>query len=334
MAYYSGGTVHVAPAHHLQPQYNYPQAAPQQQSWPPVYYNAHSYQTPTLPHQGSNSPHIQPDPLPPHSNPQDLSPTQSRAFAGPMPCTPIRLGKEDVFERNTNMLILSISRKSVHMPSFLSSKPLLTVTRCNTNTLLGTILFHHMSTSDIDLSINGRETRLSPSRLHKRWAFQPTSVTDTKNRPSEWYWKRDKLLSRSVILFDSKKRGRTIARIDGSILTFEQAGLGQETLDEIVMTAVTLAEHARRHGKNADVGDLGGNIADLVETRHADGSSGTTHHGGGSHHGGHHGSGHGGFFGIGGDGGGGGGGGGMAVDAEEEVETVAVEEEEEGVAEC
>lgn len=162
-----------------------------------------------------------------------------------------------------------------------------------------------MSTSDIDLSINGRETRLSPSRLHKRWAFLPTSVANTKRKPSEWYWKRDKLLSRSVILFDSKKRGRTIARIDGTVLTFEQAGLGKENLDEIVMTAVALAEHARRHSKKSDSVDLGGSIANIVENHYADGSGGTTHHGGGHHGGGHHG----GFFGIGTDGGGGGGGG-------------------------
>ena len=97
-----------------------------------------------------------------------------------------------------------------------------------------------------------------------------------------------------MILVDDKKRGRTIARIDGSTLTFEQAGLGQETLDEIIMTAVALADHARRHSKNADVVDLSGSIADLVG---GTGGGGVCDVGGGGGGGG------------GGDGGGGGGGG-------------------------
>jgi hypothetical protein len=203
-----------------------------------------------------------------------------------MPCVPIRLGKESILELNTNTPILAITREAVHMPSFLSSKPLLTLTRSdNTNARLATIRFHNMTTSDIELSINGRETILSSSRLHKRWSFQPTipvTKAKTKKSSSTWYWKRDTLLSRSVILVDSKKRGRTLARIDGSTLTFEKPGLGQETLDEIVVTAVALAEHARRHGsgKSADVVDLSASIAELAGGH----GGGSGHHGGGGHH--------------------------------------------------
>lgn len=188
------------------------------------------------------------------------------------------------------------------MPSFLSSKPLLTITRCDTNARLGTIRFH-MTSSDIELNVNGRDLVLSSSRLHNRWMFQPTSLPTSTEKSQPWYWRREKLRSRSVILVDNKKRGNTMARIDGNVLSFEKVDLGNETLDEIIMTAVALAEHARRQTKNAEVVDLSSSIADLA------GGHGTLHSGSSHHHHSGHSSGGGGglFFGgtSGGDGGGG-----------------------------
>ena len=283
----------------------------QQQSWPPPYYDASSYISPMASHnqpsnlsQYNSTPTplpIQPDPLPPHSHPEKLSPTQSYAFQGPMPVQPLRLGKHDVLDPKTNTPILAISRDAVHMPSFLSSKPLLTITKCSTVARVGTIRFHNMTTSDIELTINGQQTVLSSSGImHRRWTFKP--LTTKASQP--WYWQRDKVYKRHLVLTDAKKNGNIIARMKRDTLSFESVGLSEETLDEIVMTAVALAEHARRRTKSGEVADVSGFLVDGGGTAYS--SSGTS---GGHHHGAYVG---GGGFGFGGDGGGcsGGGGGG------------------------
>ncbi|KAM0720645.1 hypothetical protein Q7P37_004782 [Cladosporium fusiforme] len=275
--------------------HGYSKPAMQHQAWPPPYYHAHSYQPPTAFQDQKpdpsyrkptpTTPPIQPDPLPPHSNPAQLSPTQSRAFQGPMPTAPVRLAKHDVLNAQTGQPILAISKEAVHMPSFLSSKPLLTVRRCDTNAQLGTIRFHNMTTSDIELQINGRASVLSSSGLlHTRWMFHPTSTTGTaaKSGGHAWYWQRDKSVKRCVVLTDAKKHGNVIARMEKDVLSFEKVGLSSETLDEIVLTAVALAENVRRHkGGSAAVDGL--DVAACI----ADGGGGSS----------------------GGDGGGGGGGG-------------------------
>lgn len=104
-----------------------------------------------------------------------------------------------------------------------------------------------------------------------------------------------------MILTDAKKHGNVIARMQRDILSFEKAGLRSETLDEIVLTAVALAEHVRRNNrKKSDEGVLGLDIAGFL----ADGGGS----GGDGGSGGSGGDGGGCSGGGGGDGGGGGGG--------------------------
>lgn len=87
-------------------------------------------------------------------------------------------------------------------------------------------------------------------------------------------------------------------------LSFESVGLSEETLDEAIMTAVALAEYARRRTKSGEVTDVSGSLLDGAATAYSSSASS-----GGHHHGAYVG---GGGFGFGGDGGGcsGGGGGG------------------------
>jgi hypothetical protein len=227
---------------------------------------------------------------PPHWKPRDLSEVDVRAHTVPVPCAPVLLDKDGVLDRKTRSPIFTFTKQSVHMPSFLSSKPLLTLTRSNTKTPLGTIHFRRLTTSGIRLNIHGRDMVLTNSYLHRHWKFEPTLTSDRKGKRSSWYWKRDGLLPRCVILVSSKKAGRIIARIDGNILTFEKTGISDETLDEIILTAVALAEHARRH--NRAVYDLGKSIGDLIgghpenhqktqkSSRHRSGHYSSTHYGG------------------------------------------------------
>lgn len=208
-----------------------------------------------------------------------------------MPTAPIRLAKNDVLDLQTNQPILAISKEAVHMPSFLSSKPLLTLTRCATNSQLGTIRFHNVTTSDIELQINGRSTVLSSGLLHHRWSFQPTTVAPASKGGSQWFWQRCKYVKGSLVLTDAKKQnGNVIARMERDVLVFERVALSSETLDEIVLSAVALAENVRRQrnmSASAEMVNVSGAIA---------GSAGGGGDGGGG--------------GCGGDGGGGGGGGG------------------------
>jgi hypothetical protein len=51
------------------------------------------------------------------------------------------------------------------------------------------------------------------------------------------------------------------------MLIFEEARLSDETLNEIIMTAVALAEHARRHAWNEDSINLGESIGDYIGGR-------------------------------------------------------------------
>jgi hypothetical protein len=249
-------------------------------------------------------------------NTYDLPDSRSHARPYPSPCAPVLLDISGVLDYQTHSPILTITRTAVHIPSFLSSKPLLTVTRNNTQSLLGTIRFHKLSTSDVQIKINGREMVLTSSRVHKHWTFKPTSLFDLNKKQTQWYWKCDKALKNSIILVNAKKTGSVVARIEKNTLVFENADLSQESLDEIIMTAVALAEHARRRDRNADLVDLSQNIGDLVNGHHGGHLNASSHHHDGSASvgflGGHFGDGGhgGGHSGGGGEGGGGGGGGG------------------------
>jgi len=117
-----------------------------------------------------------------------------------------------------------------------------------------------MTTSDIELTINGREVVLSTAGfLSNKWTFQPSN---TPNASAAWYWQKDKAIKGALMLTDAKKHGHVLARIQKDILRFEKAGLSAAMIEEITMTAITLAEHARRQSKSGEVTDLANSIAD------------------------------------------------------------------------
>ncbi|KAF2724566.1 hypothetical protein K431DRAFT_281994 [Polychaeton citri CBS 116435] len=221
---------------------------------------------PTLPPRPA-APAIAPDPLPPHSNPQKLSPTQSAAFEGPAPIPSMKLGRDSISDANGSAAIFTIVRDAVHVPSFLSTKPLLTITRTATLTPVGTIRFHTMDNSTCDISLTGgSQTRLKEDGwIHFRWALKPnTPSTDGQT----WYFKKSKP---DIVLEDAKKHGNVIARLSGDSLRFEKGGLGQAELDVVVLGFVALAEAARRSGK---VGELAESIGDLPSSVDVSGGGG------------------------------------------------------------
>jgi hypothetical protein len=207
----------------------------------------------------------QPNHILSNEKPQDLTETQCHANAGLSLYAPVRMERSGLVDATTREPMFTITREAIHKPSLLSTKPLLTVMRNSTETALGTIRFRYLTTRNIQLNIDGRETVLVSSHVYKHWKFESVSLSD--NRVTHWFWKRDESLPHSVILSNSKNIGRIFACIDGVMLIFEEADLGDETFDEIVMTAVALAEHARRHAWNEDSINLGKSIGNYVGGR-------------------------------------------------------------------
>ena len=237
------------------------------------------YASPARPrsHTTSTASTVAPDPLPPHSNPQALTQTQSIAFEDSEPIKPVRIGKEDIYDSQTGFALFVITREAAHMPSFLSSKPPVTVMRIN-GTTMGTIRFHSVTTSSIDLSVNGRNTRISHSgMLHSRWGFQSTSCPNAEER---WSWTSDKT-SKGAKLVDSKKHGQVLARMKGDLLAFEKGRLSSASYDEVLLSAVAMAEAARRAKRNGDLVDLGSAIGDFTSAG-SDGGGGDGGGGGAS----------------------------------------------------
>lgn len=62
---------------------------------------------------------------------------------------------------------------------------------------------------------------------------------------------------------ESKKRGKVLARMKGDLLTFEDARLSEANYDELLLSAVAMAEAARRSNKG-HVTDLANTIGDLA----------------------------------------------------------------------
>ncbi|PPJ54481.1 hypothetical protein CBER1_02521 [Cercospora berteroae] len=73
---------------------------------------------------------IEPDPLPPHSNPRSLSQTQSNALQNSSSIPPLRLTQDALCDVQTGSILYTLTRESTpHIPSFLSSKPILQIAR-------------------------------------------------------------------------------------------------------------------------------------------------------------------------------------------------------------
>jgi hypothetical protein len=143
----------------------------------------------------------QPNHILSNEKPQDVPETQSLSNADLSLHAPERMERAGLMDPTTRQPTFTITREAVRMSSLLSSKPLLTVTRTNTGTALGTIRFHHVTTKTIQLNINGRETILTSSHGNQHWKFESVSLPD--NRKTYWTWQRDGSLPRSVILSNS-----------------------------------------------------------------------------------------------------------------------------------
>lgn len=207
---------------------------------------------------------IEPDPLPPHSNPQALTQTQSQAFTESKPVPPVRVGKDDVYSTISGLASFTILREAAHMPLLLSTMRLLTVTRTSTGTSVGQIRFHNFSTNSIEMMVRDRHTTMSlrHGMLHsRRWGFQCTSIP---NKVDTWYWKKDKSTGGAVLEQGKHRHARILARIKGDLLTFAKESLTDETYDEIIVSAVAMAEAARRVGKDKDVLDLASTSGDFT----------------------------------------------------------------------
>lgn len=216
-------------------------------------------QLPDLPPRDRASTIIEPDPLPPHSNPQALTKTQSKAYSASSPIPPVRVSKDEVWDPQTGMALYVITREAAHVPAFISTKPLVTVTRVN-GVPLGNIRFHTLTSNNIDLTVNGRTTSISHSGLlHNRWGFQSTTKPNLQER---WYWKKDKITG-GAKLEDSKKSGNTLAKMKGDLLTFEKGNLSDASYDEVLLSAIAMAEAARRQKRNGDIADLASAIGDF-----------------------------------------------------------------------
>lgn len=206
---------------------------------------------------------VESDVLPPTTRPHVSTPIQSEPRSNSRPIQSVRIGKEEVWNPETGYASFVIAREAAHMPSFLSTKPLVNVTRASDGSTIGTIRFHSVTTSNIDLTINGRSTCLEHSGvIHNRWGFQPTT---TPNVDEKWYWKKDKDYG-GAKLEDARKNGTALARMKGDLLTFEFAALNDAICDEILVSALAMVEAARRQSKDGNVTDLGVAIGDFVSS--------------------------------------------------------------------
>ena len=76
------------------------------------------------------------------------------------------------------------------------------------------------------------------------------------------------------MLEDAKKHGRCLARMKGDLLTFEKPRLSQESYDEIVISAITMAEAARRQKRKSDIVDIASAIGDFTSSDRGSGGDG------------------------------------------------------------
>ena len=129
----------------------------------------------------------------------------------------------------------------------ISKRSLVTIIRPSTGQVMGSVRFKSFESS-IDIMTNGRETRLKEDGIiNFRYSFPPSSLQNVT-----WFWAESK--GGELKLTDAKNSGQTLATISRSILVVEQhLGLSEAVVDEIVVSALAIAEKKRRSGKDAEV---------------------------------------------------------------------------------
>lgn len=194
---------------------------------------------------------IEPDMLPSHSNLQRLSPTQREAYSGPRPIHPMRLHRREVCDSYTGEPILHISDETVLK---LSSQSLFQIHDAASAAIVGTVGFSPDCPSEVLAIHAGRDVllRRDGGPAATRWCFKPSALP--AKRGACWYWLRDRARGDSgVVLADAKKAGHVVARIQNDVLSFERPGLALDTVNEIAIAAIALAENARRAGGDDEV---------------------------------------------------------------------------------
>lgn len=202
----------------------------------------------------------QPPAPPPSEKPQGLFEEHHDAI----PLASLRLAKSEVIDCETQSPLFTITPKANHIFCPPLGNSSLTITHTRTNKTLGSIRFPKLSKSTIPLGINGRGTLLEHAPDKPHWELKSTSIFDRKRKPTTLLWKRDERLWRTVVLVDVAETRNVLARIDGDLLVFEDEDLSFESMNEIVVSAVVLAEHARRRMGDEEVGDLGRSIGDIA----------------------------------------------------------------------
>ena len=66
------------------------------------------------------------------------------------------------------------------------------------------------------------------------------------------------------MLEDAKRSRHVLARMKGDLLTFEKARISQEMYEEIVVSAIAMAEAARRQKRKSDIVDIASAIGDYT----------------------------------------------------------------------
>lgn len=203
----------------------------------------------------------QPPALPPSEKPQGLF----EEHHDYIPLASLRLAKSEVIDCETQSPLFTITTKAERtLCLFPFGSPALTITHIRTNRALGSIRFPKPSKSTIPLGINGRGTLLEHASDKPHWELKSTSTFDRRRKPTTLLWKRDERLPRTVVLVNVAETRTILARIDGDLLVFEDEDLSFESINEILVSAVALAEYARRRLGDEEVSDLGQRIGDIA----------------------------------------------------------------------
>lgn len=170
--------------------------------------------------------------------------------------------EEEVRNLSNNQVIVTINRESsIGLPRFLSSKSSVTISRPD-GFVLGTLKFHE-TTSAMDFSVNGRESKLkNDGSFSEKWAWRPMfeQISPAHSEADKWYWK---LKKGSGTLEDKRKDGHVIARIEEGILTLERP-LNTAAFEEVLVTAIAVKDRARRDKKNKDSAEGVEGILEMV----------------------------------------------------------------------
>ena len=142
-------------------------------------------------------------------------------------------------------------------PGSASKNSLLTLIRVKTGLPLGTVRFKSMESS-LELSIKDKTFKIKEDGVISfRLNFNPTFAQESK-----WWWSEND--DEGLKLMDGKK-GATNATINSNMLMVEQTmGLTEAAIDEVVLTAVAMAERRRRRKKHDAEGGGIGKILALI----------------------------------------------------------------------